>query len=231
VIAGGHYDSHDISPGALDNGAGVVVTLEAARALAAVARQRGRGFARPLRFCFFAAEEIGLLGSWEYVRRHRDELGRVRFMLNLDTAGRGFPGNEALVLTGVPELMAYYAAATEAMGYPVELRNRFSSASDHFPFAMNGVPTGGISQSQLAAAATNGLVGRGWGHTPADTLDKANPKSLQSAAMVAARCFAGQSPASAVESSKRAPHEVEQQLADSGLLDDLKLSGRWPPPR
>ncbi len=231
VVAGGHYDSHDISPGALDNGAGTVITLEAARVLASIARERGRGFARRLRFCFFAAEEIGLLGSWEYVRRHREELDRVRFMLNLDTSGRGFPGNEALVLTGIPELLPYYAGATEQMGYPVEVRNRFSSASDHFPFAMNGVPTGGIGQTQLAASALNGLVGRGWGHTPADTLDKANPKSLQSAATVTARLLLHTAQAEDWPAHHRAPEQVEQQLADAGMLEALKLSGRWPPPR
>jgi aminopeptidase YwaD len=230
VIAGGHYDSHDIAPGALDNGAGVVVTLEAARALAAIARARGRGFARRLRFCFFGAEEIGLLGSWEYAHRHAAEMDRTRFMLNLDTVGRGFPGTEALVLTGLPELVPYFTAVTERIGYPIEVRDRFSSASDHFPFAMNGVPNGGIGSTQLASAAA-GLVGRGWGHTPADTFDKANAKSFQSAAMVTARLLLQISEAEHWPGKRRDPAQVEAQLQAEGVLDDLKLSGRWPPPR
>jgi len=52
---------------------------------------------------------------------------------------------------------------------------------------MNGVPSGGIGTTELEATAAHGLVGRGWGHTPADTFDKANRKSFQAAAMVAAR--------------------------------------------
>ena len=106
-------------------------------------------------------------------------------MLNLDTAGRGFPGSEALVLNGTPELVPYFTRMSEGWGYRVEVRDRFTSSSDHFPFAMNGVPAGGIGTSQLAASVTTGMVGRGWGHTPADTFDKANPKSLQAATMVA----------------------------------------------
>jgi hypothetical protein len=231
VLAGGHYDSHDIAPGALDNGAGTMVALEAARALAAVARARGRGFARTLRFCFFAAEEIGLLGSWEYVRRHAAELDRVRFMLNLDTTGRGSPGTESLSVTGLPELVPFFQAMSGAMGYRFPVRDHFTSASDHFPFAMNGVPSGGIGTTELAAAAAHGLVGRGWGHTPADTFDKANSKSLQSAAMVTARILLRVAEAGDWPARRRRTDEVEQQLSQAGLLDGLKRSGRWPPPR
>jgi aminopeptidase YwaD len=231
VVAGAHYDSHDIAPGALDNGAGTVIALESARVLAAVARARGRGFQRTLRFCFFGAEEIGLLGSWEYVRRHAAGLGRTRFMLNLDTAGRGFPGSEALVLNGTPELVPYFARMAEGWGYRVEVRDRFSSSSDHFPFAMNGVPAGGIGTSQLAASATLGLVGRGWGHTPADTFDKANPKSLQAATMVAARLLLHVAESPDWPGWRRSTDEVERQLDGAGMLEGLRRSGRWPPPR
>jgi Iap family predicted aminopeptidase len=231
VIAGGHYDSHDIAPGALDNGAGVVCALEAARVLAAVARARGRGFARTLRFCFFAAEEIGLLGSWEYVRRHVDELDRVTFMLNLDTVGRGFPGSEALVVTGIPELVPHFREMTGRMGYGMEVRDRFTSASDHFPFAMNGVPSGEVSTVQLAATSTNGLVGRGWGHTTADTFDKANARSLQSAAAVTARVLLRVADEPDWPAQRRSTEQVERQLEETGMLERLKLSGRWPPPR
>ena len=231
VIAGGHYDSHDISTGALDNGAGTVVTLEAARALAAVAQQRGRGFARRLRFCFFGAEEIGLLGSWEYVRRHASEMDRLRFMLNLDTTGRGAPGTESLAVTGLPELVPFFETMTKTMGYPVPLRDRFSSASDHFPFAMNGIPNASVTTTELAATAAMGLVGRGWGHTPADTFDKANSKSLQTATMVAARVLLRVAEATDWPGRRRSTDDVESQLRDAGLLEDLVRSGRWPAPR
>ncbi|HEX2032877.1 MAG TPA: M28 family peptidase [Chloroflexota bacterium] len=231
VLVGAHYDSHDISPGALDNGAGVVITLEAARALAAVARARGRGFARTLRFCFFGAEEIGLLGSWEYVRTHAAELDRVRFMLNLDTVGRGLPGTEALIVNAAPELVPYFTRMTEAMGYRMEVRDRFTSSSDHFPFVMSGVPACGIGTTQLAASATMGLVGRGWGHTPADTFDKANSKSFQSAAMVAARILLRVAEATDWPGFRRSTAQIERQLEQAGLLEGLRRSGRWPPPR
>ena len=94
VLAGAHYDSHDIAPGALDNGTGVAIILEAARALAAAYRAAGHAPRRRLRFCLFAAEEIGLLGSWSYVSRHAAELPQLCFMLNVDDIGRSDPGAE-----------------------------------------------------------------------------------------------------------------------------------------
>ena len=80
-------------------------------------------------------------------------------------------------------------------------------------------------------AAAHGLVGRGWGHTPADTFDKANSKSLQSAAMVTARLLLRVAEAGDWPARRRRIEEVEQQLTQAGLLDGLKRSGRWPPPR
>jgi Zn-dependent M28 family amino/carboxypeptidase len=117
------------------------------------------------------------------------------------------------------------------MGYPMEVRDRFTSASDHFPFAMHGVPTGSVSTTELSASAVQGLVGRGWGHTAADTFDKVNGKSLQAAAMVAARVLLHVAEAGDWPARHKTTAEVEQQLAQSGMLDTLKRAGRWPPPR
>ena len=96
---------------------------------------------------------------------------------------------------------------------------------------MHGIPTAGIGTTQLAASATMGLVGRGWGHTPADTFDKANPKSLQAAAMVAARVLLRVAEAADWPGQRRSTEDVERQLAQAGMLEGLKRSGRWPPPR
>ena len=107
VLAGGHYDGHDISQGALDDGAGTVVGMEAARALAALPRE---AIGRTIRFILFCGEEVGLFGSWAYTAAHADEAARTRFMLNLDTAGRGRGGSESLMLTGAPDLIPYFQA-------------------------------------------------------------------------------------------------------------------------
>jgi Zn-dependent M28 family amino/carboxypeptidase len=152
-------------------------------------------------------------------------------MFNLDTVGRGAPGTEALFVNGVPQLVPFLTDVGVRMGYHLPVRDRFTASSDHFPFAMNGVPSGGMTTTELASAATMGLVGRGWGHTPADTVDKANPKSLQSASMVAARVLLRIAESDEWPARRRPPAEVKQQLAAAGMLADLERAGRWPPPR
>jgi len=77
-----HYDTLFDSPGADDNTSGVAGAIEIARALAAVELDR------TVRFCFFAAEEHGLLGSRHHVERIRagDE-GEIVGLLNLEMIG------------------------------------------------------------------------------------------------------------------------------------------------
>lgn len=77
-----HYDTLFDSPGADDNTSGVAGALEIARALATVE------LGRTVRFCFFAAEEHGLLGSRHHVERILDGgEGEITGLLNLEMIG------------------------------------------------------------------------------------------------------------------------------------------------
>ncbi len=109
IITGAHYDAHDIADGAGDDGAGTCTLVEAGRALANVRGQLVRG----IRFVAFAAEEVGLFGAWAHRDQHADELGRVRYMLNLDGAGQGGGGAEVMSLTGTPELVPFFTGLAE----------------------------------------------------------------------------------------------------------------------
>ncbi len=66
VIVGGHLDSWFAGTGATDNGAGVVVAMEAMRILNSLeAKPR-----RTIRIALWSGEEQGLLGSFGYVTSH-----------------------------------------------------------------------------------------------------------------------------------------------------------------
>ncbi|GAB4532335.1 MAG: M28 family metallopeptidase [Parvularculaceae bacterium] len=66
VMAGAHFDSWFVGDGAVDNGAGSAVVMEAARILAALDfRPR-----RTIRFALWGGEEQGLFGSAQHVRAH-----------------------------------------------------------------------------------------------------------------------------------------------------------------
>jgi hypothetical protein len=62
VLIGAHHDTVPGSPGADDNGSGCAGVLETARVLA------GASFERTIRFCFFAFEEEGMVGSRDYAK-------------------------------------------------------------------------------------------------------------------------------------------------------------------
>jgi len=97
VIIGAHYDHlgygnfdslapsqiGQIHPGADDNGSGTAGVLELARLLAP---QRGQ-LKRSILFMNFAGEELGLLGSAEWVKEPTRPLAKAVAMVNMDMIG------------------------------------------------------------------------------------------------------------------------------------------------
>jgi carboxypeptidase Q len=69
VLLGAHLDSWDLGRGAVDDGAGCAIVLEAARWMA-TAEPRPR---RTVRVVLFANEENGLAGARAYAAAHREE--------------------------------------------------------------------------------------------------------------------------------------------------------------
>ena len=220
LLVGGHYDSHDVAVGAADNGSGTAVALEVGRLLAPY---RGR-FSATVRIACFCGEEIGLLGSWEYVRRHAAELDDLWFMLNLDSVGRGKMGSEAIRLMGAADLEEHFGAMARTMRYPLAVESKGSAYSDHFPFVVSRVPTGSLVSRESASS----LVGRGWGHTASDTLDKVEGFPLQVASMIAARIVLRIAADEAWPARRRSEEEVQQLLEAEGLNEYLRRTGRFP---
>ena len=175
VMFGCHYDGHDISQGAGDPASGAVAIMEAARVLA----KYGGQLPHTVRFVLWGVEEIGLIGSKAYVRQHADELDNIRFYYNMDAAG----GSRAkdVVLNEWPELVALFEGWQAEMALDYLVGQSVSAHSDHFPFLMEGVPTGGMSP------VARDLSGRGYGHTRYDTLDKVQIRGLREAAAMACR--------------------------------------------
>ena len=135
VMAGGHLDSVPEGPGLNDNGSGVAALLEIAEELGG--RRVPDGTA--LRFAFWGAEEIGLVGSRRYVDGlSRAERRRIAAYLNLDMVGS--QDAEPAVYDGDA---AIEAALRRRLGPDTPQRD-LGGASDHAPFAAAGIPVGGI---------------------------------------------------------------------------------------
>jgi len=91
VLLMAHYDSVPNSPGAADDGVGVAVMLEVARALRLQTRERD------IVFLFTDAEEVGLLGARTFFAGH-PLAERVEVAINLEA--RGSNGRAVLFETG-----------------------------------------------------------------------------------------------------------------------------------
>ncbi|MBT0732574.1 M20/M25/M40 family metallo-hydrolase [Methanoculleus bourgensis] len=84
VVVCAHYDVYGPGcPGADDNAAGVAVMLEVARAL------QSEPLDRSVYFIAFSGEEVGLLGSADWLDRHADLAADIIAAVNLDCVARG----------------------------------------------------------------------------------------------------------------------------------------------
>ena len=144
VVVGAHYDhlGHggetslapsrfgEVHPGADDNASGVSGVIGLARMFAAEGGTR-----RTIVFVAFAGEEMGLLGSAEYVRDPAVRLDRTVAMLNMDMIGR--LRTDRLYVFGVDTGMEFREALAVA-NRSVDLKLQFSGdgygPSDHTPF-------------------------------------------------------------------------------------------------
>ncbi len=218
IIAGAHYDAHDISQGARDDGTGAVVVLELARILAPLKGQ----LKRTIRLIAFDAEELGVLGSSEYVKAHQADLGNVALMINLDGAA-GAVDSHGFLTGGSKDTEAVIREYAKTFGYPLTLRDRVVTASDNFPFFMQGIPA--IS---MIARNENPTLGRGFGHTAADTLDKVAEVELKQATMTIARMLARLAAHDGTLGARKSRDEIKQVLVNQDLERPLRAQDKWP---
>jgi len=183
VMAGAHLDSVTDGPGINDNGSGVAALLESAEAMAAAPGERRRG----LRFAFWGAEELGLIGSRRYVRRlERKERQRIVSYLNLDMVGSPNAGRFLYASDDARGLRTSARRALARAGVGVEVTD-LRGGSDHAPFDRAGIPVVGLFSGASAVKSTS-QRGR-WGgragapfdrcyHRACDRLDGVDRRSL-----------------------------------------------------
>lgn len=145
ILVSAHYDAiafpeGDPAFGAEDNASGTAALLEVARVLAPEA------LATEVRFVAFAAEEVGLQGSFHFARRLKGEgeVDRVQAVLNMDMVGYDPDGARRVVLDGYKTGRALAARLADASTTYAQLQvaaGIFSQGkSDHHPLAELGIP-------------------------------------------------------------------------------------------
>lgn len=160
VVVGAHYDSVHGSPGANDNGSGVVALLALAERLAKPNPAQPVPLpARTLRLVAFANEEppffqTNSMGSWVYARQAREKGERILAMLSLETLG-------------------YYSDAPRSQHYPFPLGAFYPSRGNFIAFVGNTTSKKFVRQCIAAfrqnvsfpsegGALPSGLPGIGW---------------------------------------------------------------------
>jgi len=177
VIVSGHLDSWDLGRGAIDDGAGVAVAMQAAQLL----RQLNLRPKRTLRVIAWMNEENGTRGAQAYATDYQNELANHFAAIETDL-GAGHP--LGFYTQGKPEILTLLqplAVILQSQGAGVT-RLVEETGSDVAPLGAAGVPT--FAPIQDSRTYFN------YHHTAADTLDKVNPKELQeNCAVVAALAY------------------------------------------
>ena len=178
VVVSGHLDSWDLGTGAIDDGAGCAIAIEAARLVARTERRPRR----TIRVVLFANEESGLAGGKGYAARHAAELPKHAGAFEADAgtgAPLGFSWNAAETLE--PALAAV-ARLLEPLGAG-SLRKGGQGGADISAMASSAVPLFGLRQETGSYFDFH--------HTADDTFDKIEPASLdRAAAALAAMAYA-----------------------------------------
>jgi hypothetical protein len=165
VLLGAHLDSWDLGQGAIDDGAGVAIVMEAARLIGRLERKPSR----TVRVVLFANEEFGLSGANEYARLVGDEATRHVLAAEADVgAGAVWRVQSLVAPAAVPAVDAIREVlkplALEAGG------NDAHGGSDLGPLRALGVPLLDLSQDATSYFDNH--------HTVNDTLAVVDAKTL-----------------------------------------------------
>ena len=171
VIVSGHLDSWDLATGAIDDGAGIAVSMEAIHLL----KQLNLHPKRTVRFIAWMDEEQGSDGAQTYAKEHASDLANHVGALESDL-GAGHPGG--MTFTGKPELASWMrpvARVLEPIGASTIEQGPEVGEDINF-LNEKGVP--GFTPTQDSRFYFS------YHHTAADTFDKVVPRELNENAAV-----------------------------------------------
>lgn len=193
VMVGAHLDPVSEGPGINDNGSGASTILE-------IAEQMHKLNVHPrneVRFAFWGAEELGLVGSQHYVEGlDASKLDHISAYLNFDMVGSP---NHVRFVYGSREVTGafedYFAARKLGSTETLNLTGR----SDHGPFEEAGIPAGGLfsgaegTKSADEAESYGGEAGRPYDpcyHEACDDLGNVDREAVDEMSDAAANAVA-----------------------------------------
>ncbi|MEU3068918.1 M28 family metallopeptidase [Streptomyces sp. NPDC006906] len=182
LMAGAHLDSVSSGAGINDNGSGSAAVLETALAVSRAGYQPDKH----LRFAWWGAEELGLIGSKYYVNNLPSaERSKLSGYLNFDMIGS--PNAGYFVYDDDPVIEKTFKDYFAGLGVPTEIETEGDGRSDHAPFKNAGVPVGGLftgagyTKSSAQAQKWGGTAGQAFDrcyHSSCDNLSNINDTAL-----------------------------------------------------
>jgi Zn-dependent M28 family amino/carboxypeptidase len=178
VVVSGHLDSWDLGTGAIDDGAGVAVSMQAIHLL----QKLGIHPKRTIRFIAWMSEEQGSEGAAAYIAEHASETANHIGSIECDL-GADHP--TGIYYAGKPMLGQWLrpvARILDAIGAS-SLQASQDTGEDTSVLTVRGVP--GFAPIQDSRTYFN------YHHTAADTFDKVDPRHLnENAALMAVLAYA-----------------------------------------
>jgi carboxypeptidase Q len=178
VIVSGHLDSWDLGTGALDDGTGIVMSMQTIHLL----KKLDIHPQRTIRFIAWMDEESGSEGAATYAQEHANEIVNHVGALESDL-GADHP--TGITFVGKPELGEWLrpvAHQLESIGAP-NLTSGDDAGTDVSSIVSKGVP--GFTPTQDSRFYFN------YHHSAADTFDKVSPRFLnENAAIMTVTAYA-----------------------------------------
>ncbi|QPH41460.1 M28 family peptidase [Pedobacter endophyticus] len=219
IVVGGHLDSWDLATGAIDNGIGSFAIMDMARTFARLNLKTQR----TVEFVLFMGEEQGLLGSKAFIDQAKKDktLSQVKFMLNYDMTNdpKGFTTSRA----EMKDLFTTWGA--DIVKIDTGFKNLFNAGaglhSDHQPFMLEGIPTGGGFGGKLPNNSGP------YYHSDGDSFKLVDEQELKNTVRFSAMLTY------ALANTPKIPVEVQSEqalkafLESQNLKEPLTIAGEW----
>ncbi|WP_443944510.1 M20/M25/M40 family metallo-hydrolase [Pedobacter sp. AW1-32] len=219
IVVGGHLDSWDLATGAIDNGIGSFAIMDMARTF----KKLNLKTKRTVEFVLFMGEEQGLLGSKAYIENAKEDgtLNQVKFMLNYDMTNdpKGFSTSRAEMKT----LFTDWGA--DIVKIDSGFKNLFNAGaglhSDHQPFMLEGIPTGGGFGGKLPNNSGP------FYHSDGDSFQLVDEQELKNTVRYSAMLTYALANTTKIPVAVLGSQELKAFLESQNLKEPLQIAGEW----
>lgn len=175
VAIGGHLDSWDLGTGAIDDGAGVAISMAAGKLIGDMPQRPDR----TIRVIAFANEEMGLWGGRAYAEKHAAQVQNFQLGTESDFGAGKIWRMSASVKPESRAAITQIAKVLEPLGVAYDANRPGGGGPDLSAMHAKGMAALSLTQ--------DGTKYFDWHHTANDTLDKIDPAELaQNVAVYAA---------------------------------------------